>query len=61
MLSEPAFAFVLASVALGLFSWPLLKTPPPSAELECTFVFAAWLLVVLLLFAVSRSQKGTGR
>ncbi len=58
-LRQPAFPLALAGVALGLFSWPMVRTPPPAATFAYPFLFVAWALVILALFLISRSEVRT--
>ena len=58
-LRHPAFPVVLAGVALGLFCWPLLRTPPPDAPLAYAFMLGAWAVVIAVLFLMARSGESS--
>jgi hypothetical protein len=55
VLRHPVFQFVIAGCALALFSWPILRTPPPDAEFAYLFLFVAWAFIILVFFLMTRS------
>jgi hypothetical protein len=57
MLRGPAFPFVLDGLALALFSWPILSTPPPPPGFAYEFLFAIWALMIVMLFLMARSAS----
>jgi hypothetical protein len=61
MFSAPAFAIWLAGVALGLFCWPTLMTPPPDAPVLWELMFGTWALVLAVLFAMGRTSPRNDR
>ena len=61
VLRRPAFSLVLAGCALALFSWPILRRPPPDATVAYLFLFAAWALVILALAIMARSAGDAAR
>jgi hypothetical protein len=51
---QPAFPFVLDGLALALFSWPILRSPPPSPASVYFYLFAVWAAVIFILFVLAR-------
>ncbi|MFH1117293.1 MAG: hypothetical protein V1792_25525 [Pseudomonadota bacterium] len=57
LLRQTEFHVLLFFVCLFLFGWPLATSVDVNQlELMFVYIFAAWSIVVLLLFLVSRSQ-----
>lgn len=52
---QRAAAAVLLILGLLLFTWPFVRTPPLPLGSSFLHVLGAWSIVVLALFAISRS------
>lgn len=52
---QRAWAASVFFLGLLLFVWPFVRTPPLSLGLSYAHLLAAWALVVVGLFAMSRS------
>jgi hypothetical protein len=55
VLRDPGFPPAVGVGALLLFSWPILRVPPPSLLPACVHLFVAWALVILTLALLARA------
>jgi hypothetical protein len=54
LLHQPAFPFVLDGLAVALFSWPILRSPPASPASAYLYLFAVWGAVIFVLWLMAR-------
>jgi hypothetical protein len=61
MTSRTAFSLVLGGIALALFLWPIMRTPPPEPIVSYPFLFVAWDLVIIALLLTPRITSPRSR
>jgi hypothetical protein len=54
---HPAFAAVLAALALLVFTWPLARDPPLTLGETFVHLLGAWVAVVLALLRMSSALR----
>ncbi|HET7752322.1 MAG TPA: hypothetical protein VFK85_00315 [Anaeromyxobacteraceae bacterium] len=56
-----AVAAAIATIALLLFCWPLVRIPRLTLSQAWLHLFGAWALLIVALFALARAYGGANR